>query len=114
MLSVVFLKPSFGTDKRILTSEITHLTIVVILNRLLYREDRVEQTSVMTLTVSKCDLSRLGCDETFLLKLADIFADTVPASVYGFTDCLETRITLIRFTVLAVHEVRVYKNRSIR
>lgn len=114
MLSVILLKPFFGTDKRILTSEITHLTIVVIFNRLMYREDRVEQTSVMTFTIFKCDFSRLGCDETFLLKLADIFADTVPASVYGFTDCLETRITLIRFTVLAVHEVRVYKNRSIR
>lgn len=114
MLSVILLKPFFGTDKRILTSEITHLTIVVIFNRLLYREDRVEQTSVMTLTVSKCDFSRLGCDETFLLKLADIFAYTVPASVYGITDCFETRITLIRPAILAVHEVRVHKYRSIR
>ena len=114
MLSVVFLKPSFGTDKRILTSEITHLTIVVILNRLLYREDRVEQTSVMTFTIFKCDFSRLGCDETFLLKLADIFTDAVPTPVYGFADCLETRITLIRPAILAVHEVRVHKYRSIR
>ena len=68
----------------------------------------------MMFTVFKCNFSRLSCDETFLLKLADIFADAVPASVYGFADCLETRITLIRFTFLSVHEVRVHKHRSIR
>lgn len=114
MLSVVLLEPFFGTDSRILTSEITHLPIVVIFNSPLYREDCIEQTSVMTFTVSQCNLSRFGCDEMFLLKLTDVFADTVPAPAYGFADCFETRITLIRSAVLAVHEVRVYKNHSIR
>ena len=114
MLSVILLKPFFSTDSRILTSEFIHLPIAVIFNRLMYRKDRIEQTSVMSLAVFKRNFSRLGCNEMFLLKLADIFTDAVPAPAYGFADCSETRITLICLTILAVHEVCVYEYRSIR
>ena len=83
------------------------LTLVKIMDRVLYRADGVTQVSVVSPTISGVDSGRLGGDELLSLKVFNVLGNRVPAHANSTTDGAVARIALEGFSILAVHQIGI-------
>ena len=83
------------------------LTLVKIMDRILYRADGVTQISVLNTTISGVDSGRLGGDELLSLKVFNVLGNRVSAHAYCPSDGAVARITLVGLAILAVHQVGI-------
>ena len=83
------------------------LTLVKIMDRILYRSDCVTQVSVVGATIFGVDSGRLDGDELLSLKVFNVFGNRVSAHVNSLTYGLVARITLVGLAILAVHQVGI-------
>ena len=86
---------------------IQSLTLVKIINCVLYGADGVTQIPIVGATVFCTDSGRLGDDELLSFKLPDVLGNGVPAHANSPTDGVVARITLEGFPILAVHQVSI-------
>ena len=83
------------------------LTLVEIMDRILYRTDGVTQVSILNTTISGMDSGRLDGDELLSLKVFNVLGNRVSAHVNSLTDGLVARIALVGLSILAVHQVGI-------
>ena len=83
------------------------LTLVKIINRILYRADSVTQISVVNSTISGVDSGRLGGDELLSIKVFNVLGNRVPTHANRLTDGAVARITLVGLPVFTVHQVGI-------
>ena len=83
------------------------LTLVKIMDRVLYRADGVTQIPVVNSTISGVDSGRLGGDELLSLKVFNVLGNRVPAHANCPTNGAVAWIALIGLPVLAVHQVGI-------
>ena len=83
------------------------LTLVKIMDRILYRTDGVTQVSILDTTISGVDSGRFGGDELLSLKVFNVLRNRVSAHVNRFAYGLVARITLVGLSILAVHQVGI-------
>ena len=83
------------------------LTLVKIMDRILYRTDGVTQIPVVGATIFRMDSGRLDGDELLSLKVFNVLGDRVSAHVNSLTDGLVARITLVGLPVFTVHQVGI-------
>ena len=83
------------------------LTLVKIINRVLYRADGVEEISVVGATVFGADSGRFCDDELLSLKVFNVLGNGVPAHANSPTDGAVAWITLEGFPIFAVHQVGI-------
>ena len=88
------------------------LLLIELLDDQLYRQDRIEQTSVLYSTVLSDDRCAFCEDEPSALKLLHILAHSVAAHTDCIADGRVARVTLIRLAVLYVKQITVDGNRS--
>ena len=79
------------------------LTLVKIMDRILYRTDGVTQVSVVRATILGVDSGRLNGDELLSLKVFNVLRNCVSAHV----NSLVARITLVGLSILTVHQVGI-------
>ena len=89
------------------TLTIQSLTLVKIINRVLYRADGVTQVSIVSPTISGVDSGRLNGDELLSLKVFYVLRNGVSAHVNRFAYGLVARITLVGLPVFTVHQVGI-------
>ena len=80
-----------------------HLTLVEIMDRILYGTDGVTQVSVVSPIISGVDSGRLNGDELLSLKVFNVLRNCVSAHV----NSLVARITLVGLSILTVHQVGI-------
>ena len=84
-----------------------HLCFIVHVDRVLYRENRIEKIAVEYGAVLRCFLRMFRFDQTFVPQTVYVFLYRVS----GFTDCVPdgsiTREALKGFPVLAVQKIRI-------
>ena len=83
------------------------LTLVIIIDRILYRTDGITQISVVSPTIFGVDSGRLDGDELLSLKVFNVLGNGVSAHVNRFAYGLVARITLVGLAILAVHQVGI-------
>ena len=83
------------------------LTLVKIMDRILYRSDCVTQVSVVSPTISGVDSGRFDGDELLPIKVFNVLRNGVSAHVNSLTYGLVARITLVGLSILAVHQVGI-------
>ena len=83
------------------------LTLVKIMDRVLYRTDGVTQVSVVGATIFGVDSGRLNGDELLSLKVFNVLRNCVSAHVNSLTYGLVARITLVGLSILTVHQVGI-------
>ena len=83
------------------------LTLVKIMDRVLYRTDGVTQVTVVGATIFGVDSGRLNGDELLSLKVFNVLRNGVSAHVNRFAYGLVDRITLVGLPILAVHQVGI-------
>ena len=83
------------------------LTLVKIMDRVLYRTDGVTQVTVVGATIFGVDSGRLGGDELLSLKVFNVLGNRVPAHANCPTNGAVAWIALIGLPVLAVHQVGI-------
>ena len=71
------------------------LTLVKIMDRILYRTDGVTQVSIVSPTISGVDSGRFDGDELLSLKVFNVLRNGVSAHVNRFAYGLVARITLV-------------------
>ena len=85
-----------------------HLLLVMILHRILYRTDGIEQIAVTLFAFLRVHRGWLGGNQLFFNQPVYIFLDGVFAHADSVTDRFITRIALKCFPVLAVHQIRIH------
>ena len=83
------------------------LTLVIIIDRILYRTDGITQISVVSPTISGVDSCRLDGDELLPIKVFNVLRNGVSAHVNSLTYGLVARITLVGLSILTVHQVGI-------
>ena len=83
------------------------LTLVKIMDRILYRTDGVTQVSVVRATILGVDSGRLNGDELLSLKVFNVLGNRVPAHANCPTDGAVAWVALVGLPVLAVHQVGI-------
>ena len=83
------------------------LTLVKIMDRVLYRADGVTQVSIVSPTISGVDSGRFDGDELLSLKVFNILGNGVSAHVNCLTYGLVAGITLVGLPVFTVHQVGI-------
>ena len=83
------------------------LTLVKIVDRVLYRTDGVTQVSVVCPTISGADSGWFSGDELLSLKVFNVLGDRVSAHVNSLPNGLVARIALVGLSILAVHQVGI-------
>ena len=86
------------------------LTLVKIMDRILYGTDGVTQVSVVSPIISGVDSGRFDGDELLSLKVFNVLGNGVSAHVNRFAYGLVARITLVGLSILTVHQVGVDSN----
>ena len=79
------------------------LTLVKIIDRILYRADGVTQVSVVGATIFGVDSGRLNGDELLSLKVFNVLRNCVSAHV----NSLEAWVALVGLPVFTVHQVGI-------
>ena len=90
------------------------LLLIELLDDQLYRQDCIEQTSVLRAPVSSDDRRAFCEDEPSMFKLLHILAHSVAAHPNCIADGRVARVALISFAVLYVKQITVDGNRSSR
>ena len=83
------------------------LTLVKIMDRVLYRADGVTQVSIVSPTISGVDSGWFSGDELLSLKVFNVLGNGVSAHVNSLTDGLVARIALVGLSILAVHQIGI-------
>ena len=83
------------------------LTLVKIMDRVLYRADGVTQIPIVSATISGVDSGWFGDDEVLSLKVFDVLGNRVPAHANCPTDGAVAWVALVGLPVLAVHQVGI-------
>ena len=83
------------------------LTLVKIVDRVLYRTDGVTQVSVVGATIFSVDSCRLDGDELLPIKVFNVLRNGVSAHVNSLTYGLVARIALVGLSILAVHQIGI-------
>ena len=83
------------------------LTLVKIVDRVLYRTDSVTQVSVVSPTISGVDSGRLDGDELLSLKVFNILGNRVPAHSNCPTNGAVARIALVGLPIFTVHQIGI-------
>ena len=83
------------------------LTLVKIMDRVLYRTDGVTQISIVSATVFCVDSCRLGDDELLSLKVFDVLGNRVPAHSNCPTNGAVARIALVGLPIFTVHQIGI-------
>ena len=83
------------------------LTLVIIIDRILYRTDGITQISVVSPTISGVDSCRLCDNESLSLKFPDVLGNGFLAHANCLTDGVVARIALKCFPIFAVHQVGI-------
>ena len=79
------------------------LTLVKIMDRILYRTDGVTQVSVVGATIFGVDSGRLNGDELLSLKVINVLRNCVSAHV----NSLVAWVALVGLPVFAVHQIGI-------
>ena len=79
------------------------LTLVKIMDRILYRTDGVTQVSVVGATILGVDSGRLNGDELLSLKVFNVLRNCVSAHV----NSLVAWVALVGLPVFAVHQIGI-------
>ena len=79
------------------------LTLVIIIDRILYRTDGITQISVVSPTISGVDSCRLDGDELLSLKVFNVLRNCVSAHV----NSLVAWVALVGLPVFAVHQIGI-------
>lgn len=80
----------------------------MILHRILYRADGIEQIAVALFAFLRVYRGRLGCDQPFFGQTIHMFSNGVFAHADSFPDRFVARMALKCFPVLAVHQIRIH------
>ena len=83
------------------------LTLVKIMDRILYRTDGVTQVSVLDTTSFCMDSGWLDGNELLSLKVFNVLGNRVSAHVNRFSYGLVDRVALVGLSILAVHKVGI-------
>ena len=83
------------------------LTLVKIVDRVLYRTDGVTQVSIVSPTISGVDSGWFSGDELLSLKVFNVLGNGVSAHVNRFAYGFVARIALVGLSILAVHQVGI-------
>ena len=81
------------------------LTLVKIINCVLYGADGVEEIPIVSSSVFGADSGRFGEDELLSLKFPDVLGNRVSAHAYRPSDGAIAWVALEDFTILAVHQI---------
>ena len=83
------------------------LTLVKIMDRVLYRTDGVTQIPIVGSSIFGVDSGRLDGDELLSLKVFNILGNGVSAHINWITYGLVAGITLVGLPVFTVHQVGI-------
>ena len=83
------------------------LTLVKIMDRVLYRADGVTQVSIVSPTISGVDSGRFDGDELLSFKVFNVLGNRVPAHANCPADGAVAWVALVGLPVLAVHQVGI-------
>ena len=83
------------------------LTLVKIVDCILFRADGVTQIPVVSATISGANSGRFGGNELLSLKVFNVLGNRVPAHANCPTDGAVAWIALVGLPVLAVHQVGI-------
>ena len=83
------------------------LTLVKIMDRVLYRTDGVTQVSIVSPTISGVDSGWFSGDELLSLKVFNVLGNGVSAHVNRFAYGFVARIALEGFPIFTVHQIGV-------
>ena len=86
------------------------LTLMKIMDRILYWTDGVTQVSVVGTTISGVDSGRFDGDELLSFKVFNVLGNRVSAHVDSLTYGLVAWVALEGFPILAVHQVGIYSD----
>ena len=83
------------------------LTLVKIMDRVLYRTDGVTQIPIVGSSIFGVDSGRLDSDELLSLKVFNVLGNRVSAHVNSLAYGLVAGIALVGLSILAVHQVGI-------
>ena len=86
------------------------MLLVMILHRILYRADGIEQIVVTLFAFLRVHRGRLGCDQPLFGQTVHMFSNGVFAHADSFPDRFVARMALKCFPALAVHQIRIHCN----